>query len=358
MGLPNARGSWICPTPAERDRFRDLHRRLQPVNFVVLAALTVLLLPFAFTLDRPLAVLPVIPAIAGFTWLQRQAAGFERPEVWVFTGLLGAEVAIAATALLSGVQPDPALTLLFWPAAGVAGRFRRLPVILGTAFVIVLIVACELLADVGAVTDLPIRVPLLVGALLCVVSLVMALRESDVEHRGAAVVDGLTGLLNRTALRRRVAEMEEQSADRLAPVAVAIIDVDFFKLVNDRHGHAAGDEILRELGSLLRTELRAYDQAYRLGGEEFVLLLPGAGLSEGIRRAERLRRAIEDHPGAVAVTASIGVAATAPGEGFVWDDQFEHADRELYAAKRAGRNRVHPVTSAGGRRHAPAIAVS
>ncbi len=343
MAAEASSGTWICPTSAERDRFHDLHARLQPVNLRVLGALTVLLLPLAWTLPHPVAMTPAVAAIAGFALVQARASAFARPEVWVFATLLGAEAAIAAAALLSGAQPDPALALLCWPAAGVAGRFRSLPVLVGTGFAVVLVVGCEFAADTQAVLDVPLRVPLLVGAILCVVSLVMALRESDVEHRGAAVVDGLTGLLNRGALHRRVAELEAQSAKRPAPAAVAVIDIDFFKLVNDRYGHAAGDEILREVGALLRAELRAYDQAYRLGGEEFAVLLPGATLAEAVSRAEQLRAAVESHETTVPVTASIGVAATAPGEAFNWERQFEHADRELYAAKRAGRNRVHPV---------------
>ena len=104
----------------------------------------------------------------------------------------------------------------------------------------------------------------------------MALRESDIEHRGAAVLDPLTGMLNRSALNGRVAEIEEQSKLTGQPVGLIVADLDHFKAINDTHGHAVGDAVLRHVAYVLRRELRAYDLAYRLGGEEFAIVLLGA----------------------------------------------------------------------------------
>jgi diguanylate cyclase (GGDEF)-like protein len=187
--------------------------------------------------------------------------------------------------------------------------------------------------------------PLLIAPATLIISvglLSIASMRSDVEHRAGAFVDPLTGALNRTAMQNRVAELAQQSAITGEPIAAIMCDLDHFKDVNDTFGHPAGDAVLRDVAYALRRELRAYDLAYRVGGEEFLVLLPGAGLQEGARVAESLRAAVaaESH-GGQPVTMSFGVAATSPGERFDPSVVIAQADAALYAAKDAGRNRVH-----------------
>lgn len=160
-----------------------------------------------------------------------------------------------------------------------------------------------------------------------------------------ALVDGLTGLAN----RRHAAETLEHElarADRFGgAVALVLCDLDSFKSVNDRHGHLVGDEVLRELGSVLRESLRAVDLAARWGGEEFALLLPGTDALGAERVAERARAATENrtilsHAGdPIRVTASFGVASS-PEHGRTPDELLAAADAALYEAKRRGKNRV------------------
>jgi diguanylate cyclase (GGDEF)-like protein len=120
-----------------------------------------------------------------------------------------------------------------------------------------------------------------------------------------------------------------------------LIDVDNFKQVNDREGHATGDRVLREVGERIRGALRTYESAYRIGGEEVLVLLPQADVSSAMDVAERLRAAIAGAPcGGIPVTISVGVGVTAPGERPVYGDVFERADTALYEAKRLGRDRV------------------
>jgi diguanylate cyclase (GGDEF)-like protein len=117
-------------------------------------------------------------------------------------------------------------------------------------------------------------------------------------------------------------------------------DVDHFKRINDTYGHERGDRVLVELAGRLRAVLRATDVAYRVGGEEFVLLLPGRDGAAAVRVAERVRRAVSDVPVAgLPLTVSAGVATTRAGEGSL-PDLLSRADDALYAAKAAGRNRV------------------
>ena len=155
-----------------------------------------------------------------------------------------------------------------------------------------------------------------------------------------ALVDPLTGLANRRALEHAV-EALKRDAPR-AGATVAIADIDHFKDINDRLGHAVGDEVLRAVAAILERFARRDDLVCRFGGEEFVLLL-GSGDRRGARSVtERMRAAIEAHPWegiatGLAVTISVGVAAGSAAE---MNDLLQSADRLLYRAKRSGRNRV------------------
>jgi diguanylate cyclase (GGDEF)-like protein len=162
------------------------------------------------------------------------------------------------------------------------------------------------------------------------------------------VIDQLTGLLNRHALARRATELEQQSQVTGEPVGVVIGDLDHFKGVNDALGHATGDAVLADVAYTIRKQLRAFDLAYRLGGEEFLVLIPGADAEQTAALAERLREAIDtqDYAGRH-VTMTFGVSATGGGEAFDYETHFERADAALYEAKRAGRNCVHAAGGTG-----------
>ena len=337
----HSRTSWICRTDFERQRFLDMHRRLLPINLRLLVFIVFMVVPFAGAYEAKSALIPSGIAIVVFGVFQRRAANFARPELWVFYALLGTEVAIGSAVVMAGLQHSGALVMLCWPATGVCGRFRALPVLIGTGFAVIVMTACSLLFD-GAVTIAdPLSLTLPVAGLICVCTVAMALRESDIEHRGAAVLDPLTGMLNRSALNGRVTEIEEQSKLTGQPVGLIVADLDHFKAINDTHGHAVGDAVLRHVAYVLRRELRAYDLAYRLGGEEFAIVLLGADLDDAATRAEQLRAAIASEPFEDrSITASFGVAASAANQPFVWTEQFERADAALYAAKDAGRDAV------------------
>lgn len=156
-----------------------------------------------------------------------------------------------------------------------------------------------------------------------------------------ATVDELTGLGNRRAYLPAI-EAELKRADRsAAPLAFIEMDLDHFKKLNDEHGHDAGDRALAAVGRLIRHQLRKQDQAFRTGGEEFVLLLPDTGEEEAKNAAERLRRGIEELAGMPRrLTASFGCAVLAAGSTSTSDRLFAVADAALYRAKTGGRNRV------------------
>ncbi len=161
--------------------------------------------------------------------------------------------------------------------------------------------------------------------------------------RDQATRDPLTGLLNRRYLDETLPR-ELASARRSGSVlTLAVLDIDHFKRVNDQHGHAVGDLVLVELGRLLGGRSRTSDVACRYGGEEFVVVLRGARLSDGVRRADEWRKGfaaskVSAGEEEVRTTLSAGVAEWQPGE--TADELFVRADAALYAAKRAGRNRT------------------
>jgi diguanylate cyclase (GGDEF)-like protein len=156
-----------------------------------------------------------------------------------------------------------------------------------------------------------------IALMIAVAMFQTVLMRSDVKHRADAVIDPLTGMLNRTALGRRAEELAQQSQITRQPIGLIAGDIDHFKQINDSHGHAAGDAVLRDVAHELRTTLRAFDLFYRTGGEEFLVLLPGADLAHATELAEALRAAVARAPlGGHDVTMSFGVAASAPDEAF------------------------------------------
>ena len=156
-----------------------------------------------------------------------------------------------------------------------------------------------------------------------------------------ANTDELTGVASRRAFLSALTWAIEQDASKGTPVALAIIDVDHFKTINDRWGHAAGDTVLRRLGAMMSGQLRASDTVGRIGGEEFAVLMPGSDISVATAIVDRLRRAVEHEqfPGLLGrrVTISAGIAVWKTGDST--SQLLADADRALYVAKSNGRNR-------------------
>ena len=173
------------------------------------------------------------------------------------------------------------------------------------------------------------------------------LRIANQHLEELASLDGLTGLANRRGFDRQLELEWQRAGERRDPVALMMIDIDHFKLYNDRYGHVAGDTCLRSVGETLSlVTLESAVLVARYGGEEFALLLPGLDLQRTAALAEEARRSIEDllirHAEAPCghVTVSIGVESMVPEMGQTAADLVEAADGALYAAKRRGRNRV------------------
>lgn len=180
--------------------------------------------------------------------------------------------------------------------------------------------------------------------------ILMTKDRADAANQRLATHDPLTGLVNRRALLQVLARDVAQAARARTAYALVLLDIDHFKAVNDTHGHLAGDQVLRHVAQVLGTRLRRQDLLGRYGGEEFLVLLPGADLAGALQLAEALRQAVQaapcPHAGrSIGVTVSLGVCAARPHGPGCDEALIESADQALYAAKAAGRNCV---------RHGPA----
>jgi diguanylate cyclase len=163
-------------------------------------------------------------------------------------------------------------------------------------------------------------------------------QNRELHHK--ASTDELTGLKNRLLLDTQLAAERELALRYNLPLSLILIDVDFFKIINDEHGHSTGDQVLKTIATLCRESLRITDHIYRWGGEEFLIITPHTDRASAVHLAEKLRVLVSgtcfDPVGAV--TISCGVAALSPNEDT--QDWFKRVDEALYRAKNEGRNRV------------------
>jgi diguanylate cyclase (GGDEF)-like protein len=335
---PAAGDTWLIDH-AVRARLQETDGRVRTARRVTLALEAVVVVACVGQLGLlPLVILPLVAL--GFELADRLLARAQRAEL-VYAGFWSfAQAAVAFTAAMTGGPHSPMLMWLGIPIATGVGRFTPRGLAAGVALTAVLLGAATLGVDPQAVAHAPYLAacPLaMIGGIALVGS---ALMRSEVEHRADAIVDPLTQMLNRKALAARGHELALQSEVSGRPVGVILGDLDHFKAINDHDGHQVGDAVLREIAYRWRTTLRAYDLAYRLGGEEFVVLVPGATEEEAVGLAERLREAVRGTPIAGRrVTMSFGVAVSGAG-GFDLETHYARADAALYEAKHLGRDRV------------------
>jgi diguanylate cyclase (GGDEF)-like protein len=337
-------GSWLCRDDLDRERLLDMEHHLRPVRVLTMIVIAGSILATAAFLSTEIfisALLGVAVAITLFRIADVYIVRSERPEYVMFTAWAGSEVVIATCIVLSGGPDSPFIAWLAIPVVTLASRFSMRGVVLGVAIVFALLIAVTVGVDLQAVINDPVKFSAPGVVILTIAILSIALMRSDVQHRGEAVVDQLTGMLNRKALADRASELAQQSEVTGQPVGMIIGDIDRFKRINDSLGHAGGDAVLKDVAYRLRKQMRAFDLAYRIGGEEFLVLLPGADAEESAVLAEQLRRTVEAEAlGGIGMTMSFGVSASPHDTPFDYEQVFAVADAALYEAKNLGRNRV------------------
>lgn len=343
---PAAGTSWLCPAEADRARLLDMERRIKPVRTAAMGILGAALIASGPWVGWwPVLVLFV--SLGAFALVERGIERAPRPEYRMATGWALSQVLIAGSIALSGGTDSPALCWLAIPVVTLSSRFSSRGVMAGLVLTVGLLLAVTFGLDHAAVMDDPTNLMFALAAIGAVGILSTPLMISDRQNRSDASVDALTGLLNRHALELRVSELAVQADGGDVTIGVIVADLDRFKAVNDERGHAAGDDVLRGVARRLRTQGRAFELLYRIGGEEFLVLLPGATLDDAAAHAEQLRRAIAAEPvEGIAVTCSFGVSASDAG-GFHFPEVFARADAALYAAKEGGRDQVRVADPAG-----------
>src|SRR5437762_3188439 len=327
-GLLLGRSAPDDPLPATRDR---LMAALATVGVVFLVPFAVHdFLKGRYPLAAAIAVVVATLAIDGFAIHRRKSPPIPYP-------LLLIPMAAAITISLR--------------TQGVIGAFWCYPVVLFFHFVLSRRLAnlCSIALLVDATLTvhryLGMRITVRFGVSLAMTIVIINIFQSIIrELQGRLVVlaitDPLTGAFNRRQMDSRLAEAIQIARRSGRPVSVLLIDIDHFKRVNDERGHEAGDDVLKGLVALVKERSRQIDLMFRMGGEEFVVLLPATGEAEAAILAEELRASIASAPllAGRPVTVSIGVSELRGDDDR--ESWIKRADAALYAAKNGGRNRV------------------
>jgi diguanylate cyclase (GGDEF)-like protein len=338
-GMEKETGSWLVPTESDRARMLEAGSLVRWTRVWVSLLVAVATAAAGPWIGWWPTVFGALTAIQVGT-LERRTAGSARPERYVAASFLSTTVFAACGAATAGGPQSPLLFFIALPAILMANRFRRPVVLTGLAVTLLILWAGSIAVDPGSFVHDPTLVMIATALIAGVVVFTLSLSDTEMALRADARFDHLTGLLNRASLEPRFAELRTQAQATGGAIALVVYDLDCFKSVNDDLGHDRGDTVLADTAQLLRRHLRAFDLVYRLGGEEFAVVLPGVGVAEAFEIAQRQRESIEEaRPGGVSITISGGVAS-ARGDDVGWETLYHRADTALLAAKRGGRNRI------------------
>jgi diguanylate cyclase (GGDEF)-like protein len=343
VALGHDHGNWLVRGEFERDHIRESAHALSRTHHGALGFVFVALLASIPWIGWVL-MLPAIPAVIAYHAAERRVKALRRPEYMLGGTWLLVQLSIFGGAVIAD-PAEPYMLVLFAPMMiGMTAVFPTR----GVQVLSLVTVGLCMLAGAIARPDVLTTYPTIAGPPLLLVTGIALMSSvtgrSAIEFRTRAVVDPLTGLLTRAALRSRLAEVEHESHAATSSISVIAFDIDHFKTLNDAHGHAAGDAALRAVGFATRTNLQALEWGFRLGGDEFMVVVPvSSGAAAAL--AERIRASIgQVNVDGVTLTASFGIAAAAPDERFDFETVSRRADSALYEAKRAGRNRVAVAT--------------
>ena len=338
---PRTRG-WLVRDELDRSRLLDMNgrvrtaRRIQGASCGGTAALSSIWYGWWML---ALVGVTLITLLA----LDRFLVRMHRPERGSIATIALFELLLCGVVAGTGGARSPFVGFLAIPLVMLAARFRPQIVAVGCAVALAAtagsFTASSLLPPP---TEVPYLVPVVayLALLASLIAAVFALMTAELASRGEAVVDPLTGLFNRKGLRLRFEEAAAQARVLDQPVSVVMCDLDHFKTVNDTYGHERGDAVLRAAADALRATLRSLDLVYRIGGEEFLVLLPGRDEHAAMRVAQRLVEGVGREPlDGLRVTMSAG-CSSARGADVDYARQLREADTALYAAKAGGRNQA------------------
>ena len=325
---------------ARRERLLDMEIRLRPYRFGCFAILALALTAVGGEIGW-WWIVPLFAGLGGFAVADRFMRASRHPAVWVAAAWGMLPLLLADAVVVTGGAESPVLMWMALPAITLGARFDPRGIALGTAYIVALLLVATVGLDPAMAAEHRQEVIAAAALVFGAVILSGALVESDRAHRRRSTLDPLTGLFNRSALEQKLEELDGKPVEAGNDShALLLCDLDHFKRVNDERGHAVGDAVLREVAYTMRSALRAGDSIYRVGGEEILVVLPGATREDAAEVGERLRRAVRDRrPAGVPVTISVGVAVARPG-ALDADELVGQADAALYSAKACGRDMV------------------
>ena len=326
---------------ARRERLLDMEQRVRRYRAACFAILALALVSAGPTVGW-LWLVPLAAGFTGFAIADRFMRASERPWLWVAAAWGFLPLLLGASVIATGGPTSPVLMWFALPAVTLGARFDPWGMVVGTAYLVSVFLLSTVAVDPANASAHSQTLVAAIALVLSTVILSGALVESDKAHRRRSTLDPLTGLLNRNALEQRLSELEGTfcGEERGRSHALLLCDLDHFKRVNDQLGHATGDTVLQDVAETMRAVLRAGDSIYRIGGEEILVVLPGASEQDAVGVAERLRQAVRKRrPAGVSVTISIGAAVTKPSVVNT-DDLVARADAALYSAKAGGRDQV------------------
>ncbi len=332
------RPSWLCPSADDLRRLHEAFARADNARTVAALATTIGMLACAPWIGWVPFFIGVACCVQVAT-VGSRALRAVRPEVVHAASFAATTGVLVGGVAASGGARSPVLPLCTLPMLLLASRFRPRVAVFGLACGMLLVAAATVTVDRDGVVAAPETLVVTLLLMAASLAITMSFTRVELRLRDRTRRDPLTGLLNRLGLD--ILFDQTMTAARAAdePVSLIVMDLDHFKRVNDTHGHDQGDRVLAATADVLLDNLRAVDLVFRLGGEEFAVLLPGVGPAPAAMVAERLRGALEATPvDGHHVTLSAGiVTSTTHTEG--WRGLYRRADAALLAAKRGGRNR-------------------
>ncbi len=332
--LPRRATGWLFPATVDRERARDMHETVGRARLLSIPLLALYCVVAWIAGTGAWWWLPALAAVCTTqTMLRTLGTRGIAPELTALAGfLLGATWLAAAGALNGGASSPFLVWLLFGLVAAPVGLSHRAYGLVCGWTMTCLAAACLAGAETGGE---PLLALVTICLLIVVIPLGIRAIDLDIAQRQALWRDPLTGALNRAALERRHAAATQDGNH----ACFIVFDLDHFKQVNDLRGHPFGDRALQHAATIAASVVRDGDSLFRLGGEEFAILLPAASRQDALHVAERARQAIRNTTiDGVKITASFGVAEAADGVSL--PDLYDLADQALYRAKHSGRDQV------------------
>src|SRR3954468_2225898 len=275
--------SWLCPSELDRRRLLEMELRLLRPRLISYACIMLALLAVLPRSSPWIFVLPVV-SLVNYKLATKQIAGRTRPEYLIAYAASVTQVMVGVGVAMSGGPSSPLMAVLVIPFVSFAARFTARGTIAGVVLTAAILLAATAGVDPRGLVEDPALVLATLASFTGVAAFGVALMRAEVEVRQDATLDPLTGLSNRKALRRRFDELSQAGT----AIAVIVLDIDHFKAVNDTYGHQRGDVVLQAVAYELRKALREGELVFRLGGEEFLVLLAGDEAREAEPVAARL----------------------------------------------------------------------